>query len=253
MNSIFKVSLLAASLALVVGCGESKVETENTVVLAAPTTELEKQSYSLGVSFGEYLKRAMDENKKVEVVLNSDVVMQGVRDALSGNKKLSDEDIKEVMQSLDKLTREKQAEIAKIQSEDTIKEGADFLIANAKVDGVQVTESGLQYSVISKGDGAMPTAEDVVKVHYKGTLIDGTEFDSSYKRNEPAEFPLKNVIKGWTEGLQLMPVGSKYQFTIPSELAYGPRATGKITPNSTLIFEVELLEIVVAKKDLEEE
>ena len=251
MSSIFKVSLLAASLALVVGCSESNVETEKATVAAAPTTELDKQSYSLGVSFGEYLKRALDENEKVDVVMNSDVVMQGVADALSGNKKLSDEDIKEVMQSLEKLTREKQAALAKTQAGKSIKEGQDFLAANAKKDGVITTESGLQYSVMTKGEGANPTADDTVKVHYKGTLIDGTEFDSSYKRGEAVEFPLKNVIKGWTEGLQLMPVGSKYKFTIPSDLAYGERATGKITANSTLIFEVELLEIVGAEKAAE--
>ncbi|MFT4927451.1 MAG: FKBP-type peptidyl-prolyl cis-trans isomerase FkpA [Phenylobacterium sp.] len=247
MSSIFKVSLLAASMALVVGCGGSKNEAEKTTVAAVPTTELEKQSYSLGVSFGEYLKRALDENKKVEVVLKSDVVMQGVQDALSGNKKLTEEEVKAVMQSLDKLTREKQAEMAKVLAEKAIQEGKDFLATNAKKEGVQTTESGLQYSVMSKGEGVNPTAEDTVKVHYKGTLIDGTEFDSSYSRNEPAVFPLKNVIKGWTEGLQLMPVGSKYKFAIPSELAYGTRATGKITANATLVFEVELLEIVAAK------
>ena len=251
MSSIFKVSLLAASLVLVVGCSESNVETEKATVVAAPTTELDKQSYSLGVSFGEYLKRALDENEKVDVVMNSDVVMQGVADALSGNKKLSDEDIKEVMLSLEKLTREKQAALAKTQAGKSIKEGQDYLAANTKKEGVITTESGLQYSVMTKGEGANPTADDTVKVHYKGTLIDGTEFDSSYKRGEAVEFPLKNVIKGWTEGLQLMPVGSKYKFTIPSDLAYGERATGKITANSTLIFEVELLEIVGAEKAAE--
>ena len=114
---------------------------------------------------------------------------------------------------------------------------------NAKKEGVTVTESGLQYEVLSEGDGEKPVATDVVKVHYKGTLLDGTEFDSSYARNEPTTFPLNRVIAGWTEGLQLMSVGSKYKFTIPSELAYGDRDLGKIPANSTLVFEVELLEI----------
>ncbi len=258
MGSIFKVSLLAASMALVTGCGESSTDApapaakEAAKVAAAPTTELGKQSYSLGVSFGEYLKRALDENQKVEVTLDRDVVMQGVSDALSGEKKLSEDEIKTVMQALDKLTREKQAEMAKVLAEKEIQVGKDFLAEHAKKEGVSTTESGLQYSVMEKGEGVNPTAEDTVKVHYKGTLIDGTEFDSSYKRNEPAVFPLKNVIKGWTEGLQLMPVGSKYKFAIPSELAYGERATGKIKANSTLLFEVELLEIVAADKEKKE-
>jgi FKBP-type peptidyl-prolyl cis-trans isomerase FkpA len=153
-----------------------------------------------------------------------------------------------VMQELDKLTREKQAEMTKTLAEEEIKVGQAFLAEHRKKEGVKTTESGLQYSVMTKGEGVNPTIDDTVKVHYKGTLIDGTEFDSSYKRNEPAVFPLKNVIKGWTEGLQLMPVGSKYTFAIPSELAYGGRATGKIKANSTLLFEVELLEIMPAKE-----
>lgn len=243
MGSIFKVSLLAASMALVASCGQAKNEVKEAV-MAAPTTELDKQSYSLGVSFGEYLKRALDENKKVDINLSSDVVMQGVRDALSGEKKLSEEDVKAVMQQLDKITREKLAAQAEIEAGKAIKVGEEFLAENAKKEGVTTTETGLQYAVMTQGEGAKPSAEDTVKVHYKGTLIDGTEFDSSYKRNEPAQFPLKGVIKGWTEGLQLMAVGSKFQFTIPADLAYGERATGKIAANSTLLFEVELLEIV---------
>jgi FKBP-type peptidyl-prolyl cis-trans isomerase FkpA len=245
MRTIFKVTLLAASMALVASCGQANNEVKGAVA-TVPTTELDKQSYSLGVSFGEYLKRALDENKKVDINLSSDVVLQGVSDALSGETKLSEEVVKEVMQALEKITREKHEGLAKLEAEKAVKVGEDFMAENAKKEGVVTTESGLQYSVMQQGEGALPSAEDTVKVHYKGTLIDGTEFDSSYKRNEPAQFPLKNVIKGWTEGLQLMPVGSKFKFTIPSDLAYGERATGKISANSTLLFEVELLEIVKA-------
>jgi len=247
MRSTFKVTLLTASMAFVASCGQANNESKDVVVepasVTVPTSELDKQSYSLGVSFGNYLKRALDENKKVAINLSNDMVMEGVQDALSGAVKLTQEDITSVMKALDTLTREKHAELAKVSAEKAVALGKEFLAANASKEGVVTTESGLQYSVMQQGNGAKPTAEDTVTVHYKGTLIDGTEFDSSYKRNEPAQFPLNGVIKGWTEGLQLMSVGSKFKFTIPSELAYGARATGEITANSTLIFEVELLEI----------
>jgi FKBP-type peptidyl-prolyl cis-trans isomerase FklB len=121
--------------------------------------------------------------------------------------------------------------------------GEKFLAENAKKEGVKTTESGLQYKVIKEGKGAIPTETSTVKVHYKGTLVDGTEFDSSYNRNEPTSFRANQVIKGWTEALTMMPVGSKWELYIPQELAYGARETGDIKPFSTLIFEVELLEI----------
>ncbi len=132
---------------------------------------------------------------------------------------------------------------AKSASAENIKKGQSFLDANKKKDGVKVTASGLQYKVITKGEGVKPKATDKVKVHYRGTLINGKEFDSSYKRNQPAEFGLNQVIKGWTEGLQLMNVGSKYEFYIPSGLAYGPNGPPSIGPDQTLIFTVELLDI----------
>lgn len=132
-----------------------------------------------------------------------------------------------------------------IMSQDSSDTGAQFLVENASKDGVQTTPTGLQYKVITEGTGKSPQASDLVKVHYRGTLLDGTEFDSSYKRNAPAEFPLNGVIPGWTEGVQLMKEGGKSLFYIPSRLAYGERGTpgGPIGPNATLIFEIELLEV----------
>ncbi len=131
-----------------------------------------------------------------------------------------------------------------VMAESPIEKGEKYLAENAKKEGVKTTASGLQYKVLKEGEGKTPKATDTVQVHYRGTLLDGTEFDSSIKRGEPAEFPLNRVIKGWTEGVQLMKEGSKYQFVIPPQLAYGDRgAGGPIGPNETLIFEVELLKI----------
>jgi len=255
MRSIFKLSLIAASITLIAACSEKAeikavVKTEAMtdtktakVIAGAPSTDLEKQSYGLGVSFGVYLKRALDENQKVEINLDTAMVMTGVNDAVAGEEKLSKEEIETIMKALDTLTRAKHAEMAEKVKAEAIKAGVEFMVANAKKEGVKTTESGLQYQVVTEGEGELPTANDRVKVHYKGTLMDGTEFDSSYSRKQPAVFGVGQVIKGWTEGLQLMKVGSKYNFVIPSELAYGERATGKITPNSTLLFEVELLSI----------
>ena len=148
------------------------------------------------------------------------------------------------MQDFQKKLQEIANEQKKKVADENAKASADFLAENAKKDGIKVTESGLQYEVITEGDGASPKATDVVKVHYEGTLISGQIFDSSIKRGEPVEFPLNQVIPGWTEGVQLMKVGSKYRFFIPSNLAYGEQgAGGMIAPNSALVFEVELLEI----------
>jgi FKBP-type peptidyl-prolyl cis-trans isomerase FklB len=193
----------------------------------------DKASYAIGIDIGMNFK-------KQNLDLNPDALAAGAKDALAGKPQLSPNEIREVMTQMQKEFGEKQKAMAtKNQAE-----GEKFLAENKKKDGVKTTASGLQYKSIKEGTGPQPKATDTVTVNYRGTLIDGTEFDSSYKRGEPATFPLNGVIKGWTEGLQLMKKGSKYQFVIPPNLAYADRAVGaEIGPNSTLIFEVELLDI----------
>ncbi|GGD77082.1 FKBP-type peptidyl-prolyl cis-trans isomerase [Lacimicrobium alkaliphilum] len=203
----------------------------------------QQQAYGLGVSVGQFIDQKLDSQEQVEVELKRDLVIKGFVDALTAESKMDEEEIRKVLTALDSLVNEKQAALAEQQSEKNLAEGQAFLEKNAAREEVTVTESGLQYEVLEQGEGEKPSAEDTVKVHYRGTLLDGTEFDSSYKRDEAAVFPLNRVISGWTEGVQLMSVGSKYKFFVPSDLAYGERSTGKITPNSTLIFEVELLDI----------
>ena len=172
---------------------------------------------------------------------NVDALIEGVKDALNGNKLQLD--VEEIKQAFNEINQKLTAEQAELAKEAKAKSEA-FLAENAKKDGVTVTASGLQYEVLAEGNGEKPSKESVVKVHYHGTLADGTVFDSSVQRGEPAVFPLNQVIRGWTEGLQLMKVGSKFRFAIPSDLAYGDQGTGPIPPAAALVFEVELLEIV---------
>jgi FKBP-type peptidyl-prolyl cis-trans isomerase FklB len=207
--------------------------------VTALTTDKQKASYAIGMNVGSGMKRQ-------GIDIDTAALVQGLKDALAGNKPLMTED--EARAAIMKLQTEMQAQAqakAKQEGEANQKEGATFLAANKGKEGVVTLPSGLQYKILKEGTGAKPTAADSVVCNYRGTLINGTEFDSSYKRGEPATFPVGGVIKGWTEALQLMPVGSKWQLYIPSDLAYGPRGTpgGPIGPNSTLIFEVELLSI----------
>ncbi|MDC0602831.1 FKBP-type peptidyl-prolyl cis-trans isomerase [Aliiglaciecola sp.] len=202
--------------------------------------EAQKQAYAFGASVGTFVEQRMGEQADMNVMLDKELVLKGFTAAMQGNAQFDLTQIQTLNSDLDKVMRE--AAVAKAQV--NIEKGKTWLAENAKNENITVTESGLQYEVLVAAEGDKPVAQDTVKVHYKGTLLDGTEFDSSYSRGEPATFPLNRVIKGWTEGLQYMNVGSKYKFYIPSDLAYGERATGKITPNSTLIFEVELLEIM---------
>ncbi|WP_333608407.1 FKBP-type peptidyl-prolyl cis-trans isomerase [Arsukibacterium sp.] len=239
MRLTTKLSLVAVAMFTLSACQKEQAP-------AAPVldTDQAKQAYSLGVSAGRYLESTIEEYSKISVELDSQLILRGVQDGLAGKSDISDEDIQQLLMVLDQQYREKQEELAQAESAKAAAAGKAFLEQNAAKEGVIVTESGLQYEVLQAADGKKPVATDVVKVHYVGTLTDGTEFDSSVARGTPAEFPLNRVIPGWTEGVQLMNVGSKFRFTIPSELAYGERDMGTIRPHSVLVFEVELLDII---------
>ena len=197
----------------------------------------DKVSYSLGLNIGFNLGRQ-------NISINPDVLTAGIKDAIAGKPQLTTEQVKETMAAFEKDMTEKQ----KVAGEKNAAEGTKFLEENKKKEGVKTTASGLQYKSIKEGTGAQPKGNDTVTVNYRGTLINGTEFDSSYKRGQPATFPLNGVIKGWTEGLQLMKAGSKYQLFVPPNLAYGDRAVGPdISANSTLIFDVELIGVKPAE------
>ena len=194
-------------------------------------TDEAKVSYGLGLMIGERVLKQYGE-------LDLELVVQGMKAQYAGEE--TQLTLEEARAALEAQQQRVAAEAAAAAAQ----VGIDYLEANKEKEGVMTTESGLQYEVLTAAEGPKPTADDTVSVHYVGTLIDGTEFDSSIARGEPAQFPLKGVIPGWTEGLQLMNVGSKYRFVIPSDLAYGDRGAGQaIGPGETLIFEVELLEI----------
>ena len=221
--------------------------TAATTDAGALTTEKQKASYMIGMDIGKSLKPMKDE-------VDLATLKRALDDTFADKKPLlDDQQLAEVMKTFaQKMQAKKQAQMAKQQAEmeaqgkQNAEAGAKFLAENGKKPGVVTTASGLQYQVITQGKGPKPKADDTVSVQYVGTLLDGTEFDSSYKRNEPAQFAVNQVVPGWTEALQLMPVGSKYKLWIPASLGYGERGTpgGPIPPSSTLVFEVELQKIV---------
>jgi len=239
---VIKFLAVAALVSTILSCNSQGITKK------ALTNELDSVSYTLGLDIANKLKGNFPE-------VDKDLFIQGVLSGIDSTDILIDFEKTDAI--LKEFFQKKQVEARKKQQEEAVKkaeaeygdlkaEGIKFLEDNKVVKGVQVTESGLQYIVLKEGSGEKPVATSKVKVHYHGTLIDGTVFDSSVDRGKPSEFGVNRVIKGWTEGLQLMTVGSKYKFVIPQDLAYGatPRSGGEIKPFATLIFEVELLEII---------
>ncbi len=235
-------------LALVAGC--DKVVSDNHTGAAAPATttsdaaitldtEKQKISYAIGSQLGAQLKRD-------DLELDLAIFTKAIEDAMTGKPALMQP--AEMMKTMQEFQKKKHAERQakrQNQAKENKVEGEAFLAENGKKEGVVTTASGLQYKILQAGTGPKPAEGATVEVHYRGTLINGEEFDSSYKRGTPATFPINRVIPGWTEALQLMPEGSKWQLFIPSSLAYGPGGTGKIGPNATLLFDVELLKAAV--------
>jgi FKBP-type peptidyl-prolyl cis-trans isomerase FklB len=229
--------VMTGVIALMLGsCGTS----------SSQNAKLTSKQDSLSYAFGIVNYNAL---KSDSLILDPMIVAKAMTDGKEGKPIMADENarafIMDFINKREAKKAEKQAELNKVTFKDYIEQNEAFLTKNKDKAGVTITASGLQYEVIKMGTGPKPTAQSTVKVHYVGTLIDGTEFDSSIKRNQPAQFPVSGVIPGWTEALQLMPVGSKFKLYIPQSIAYGAKGAGeKIKPYSTLIFEVELLEIV---------
>lgn len=231
--------LIAAASVILMGCNPPASEVSEPEPAAVLDTEEKRVSYGMGVGLGERIKQD-------SISIDADAFAVGMKDAINDAElKMTKEEIMQEMQAFQqKQIAAQQAELDQVANAN-LEEGEAFLAENGTKEGVVTLDSGLQYKIITEGTGNKPLATDTVEVHYSGTLLDGTEFDSSYKRGATVSFPVNGVIPGWTEALQLMPVGSKWQLFIPSDLAYGPGGTGggPIGPNATLLFDVELIAI----------
>lgn len=241
---MYALPLALAGMVALTACNQQTAPAPDAEVVAdtaATPLESSTQRLSYGIAYGLGSRMLLD-----SVPMDMDAFSAGMSDALEGAEpRLTQEEIAAEMQAYQEQAMAKQQAAQAAAGEANLAASAAFLAENAARDGVVVTESGLQYEVISAGEGATPTSDDVVEVHYRGTLIDGTEFDSSYSRNQPATFGVTQVIPGWVEALQMMPVGSKWKLAIPADLAYGAGGAGAtIGPNAALMFEVELLSIV---------
>lgn len=255
--TIKKTALVLALSAALVACEQSSDSTETsakaeTAQQAAEFKgEYDKAAYAIGVNFSKQMGQNFESLKEYGIEIDSSLVAQGIKDGFAGNAQLTDEEVDAQMETfqnnLNTKMEEHQAKLeaeAQKEAEANLAAGEAFREEYAQKEGVETTESGLMYRVLeTSGNDQSPKAEDTVRVHYRGTFIDGKEFDSSYARKQPIDFPLRGVIPGWTEGVQLMNVGDKYEFVIKPDLAYGEMDRGTIPGNSTLVFEIELLDI----------
>ncbi len=249
-TTTLKLATLLSATALLTACNPATEKKAAPIDLADTDT---KVSYAIGVSSGKAMARNLNSLDGTDIVLNKEVLVQAFADGVNDSSQLDDDALQAVMNdfrtrvntAMQEKRKVEQAEQAKVAEENKTK-GAAFLEENKTKEGVVTLESGLQYKVITEGSGKSPSSADRVKVHYKGTLIDGVQFDSSYDRGQPATFGVTQVIKGWTEALQLMKEGSKWQLVIPSDLAYGAVSRPKIPGNSVLLFDVELIEVIAA-------
>jgi FKBP-type peptidyl-prolyl cis-trans isomerase len=239
MSTLHRILALALVAGLAAGCEKKEGGGAEATDL---TTDAQKFGYAIGVDIGKSLKPVKDE-------VDIPALVQGLEETIAGTEpRLDDTTREKVKADITRKLQQKQMDERLAKAKVAKEAGDKFLAENAKREGVKTTASGLQYEILSEGKGATPKASDKVTVHYKGTLIDGTEFDSSYSRGQPVTFPLANVIPGWTEGLQLVKVGGKAKLFIPANLGYGERGAGaKIGPNETLVFEVELINIEKAE------
>jgi len=222
------------------GCAAEEAKVAPELKLDTPKSRI---SYTIGVNIGQDFK-----SQKLDI--DADVLMEGIKDSMAGKElRLTEEQMASEIQAFQQDMQAKMMVEMEAQAAKNKTEGESFLAENAKKEGVVVTASGLQYKVLEAGEGDSPVPSDVVTVHYRGTLVDGTQFDSSYDRGQPATFPVGGVIAGWTEALQLMKPGAKWQLVIPADLAYGERGAGQVIgPNSTLLFDVELISVEKGEK-----
>ncbi|EPL9569936.1 FKBP-type peptidyl-prolyl cis-trans isomerase [Providencia rettgeri] len=247
MKSLFKASLLATTLALTFTAPQVMAAEAKAQSSAFKNAE-ERNAYALGASLGRYMQNSLEEQKTIGINLDNAQLLAGVQDAFNGKSKMTDAEVEETLRQFEGQVKAAADKKMKDESASNEKKGAEYREKYAKEKGVVKTKSGLLYKIEKDGTGAKPKADETVVVHYKGSLIDGTEFDSSYSRNEPLTIPLNSVIKGWTEGLVNLKKGGKMQLVIPADLAYGENGVPGIPANSTLVFDVELLDIKPAAK-----